>query len=216
MKQQAIEFIKENKIIVIVRGVAKDSLLKTAEAMYEGGIRLLEITYDAKGVMKNEETAEMISLLDNHFKGDMLIGAGTVLTPEQVRLTKEAGGKYIISPDTFTDVIKETVKEGLISMPGAMTPSEAQSAFREGADFVKLFPIDNLGISYAKAIMAPLSHIPFLAVGGVDENNIKDYLKIGISGFGIGSNIVKKDLISAGKFSEITELAKKYVNAIKE
>ena len=118
MKQQAIEFIKENKIIVIVRGVAKDSLLKTAEAMYEGGIRLLEITYDAKGVTKNEETAEMISLLDNHFKGDMLIGAGTVLTPEQVRLTKEAGGKYIISPDTFTDVIKETVKEGLISMPG--------------------------------------------------------------------------------------------------
>ena len=97
-----------------------------------------------------------------------------------------------------------------------MTPSEAQSAFREGADFVKLFPIDNLGISYAKAIMAPLSHIPFLAVGGVDENNIKDYLKIGLSGFGIGSNIVKKDLISAGKFSEITELAKKYVNAIKE
>ena len=216
MKQKAIEFIKDNKIIVIVRGVAKDSLLKTAEAMYEGGIRLIEITYDAKGIVKNEETAEMISLLDNHFKGDMLIGAGTVLTPEQVRLTKEAGGKYIISPDTFTDVIKETVKEGLISMPGAMTPSEAQAAFREGADFVKLFPIDNLGISYAKAIMAPLSHIPFLAVGGVDENNIKDYLNIGISGFGIGSSIVKKDLISAGKFNEITELAKKYVNAIKE
>lgn len=216
MKQKTIEFVKDNKIIVIVRGVAKDKLLKTAEAMYDGGIRLIEITYDAKNIIPKEETAEMISILDNHFKGEMLIGAGTVLTPEQVRLTKQAGGKYIISPDTYSEVIAETVKEGLVSMPGAMTPSEAQTAYRNGADFVKLFPIQNLGISYAKAIMAPLSHIPFLAVGGVDENNIKDYLKIGVSGFGIGSGVVRKDLIEAGKFDEITLLAKKYVDAIKE
>lgn len=216
MRDNTIQFVKDHKIIVIVRGISEDKLLPTAEAMYKGGIRLIEITYDAKGHIPNEKTAEMIHLLDSHFNGDMLIGAGTVLTSEQVLLTKQAGGKYIISPDTFPDVIKQTVKEGLVSMPGAMTPSEAQTAYRSGADFVKLFPIGNLGISYVKAIMAPLSHIPFLAVGGVNENNIKDYLNIGVSGFGIGANIVKKDLIESGRFDEIAALAKKYVDSVRD
>ena len=130
MKQKTIEFIKENKIIVIVRGLAENKLLSTAEAMFKGGIRLIELTYDAKGITPPEKTAEMIALLNNHFKDEMLIGAGTVLTPEQVKLTAEAGGKYIISPDTFPEVIKETINEGLVSMPGAMTPSEAQAAYR--------------------------------------------------------------------------------------
>jgi 2-dehydro-3-deoxyphosphogluconate aldolase/(4S)-4-hydroxy-2-oxoglutarate aldolase len=100
-------------------------------------------------------------------------------------------------------------------MPGALTPSEIQSAHRAGADFIKLFPIDNLGVSYLKAVKAPLSHIKFLAVGGVDENNMSTYLKAGVCGFGIGSNIVKKDLIEKGDFDAITKLAKKYVSIVK-
>lgn len=99
-------------------------------------------------------------------------------------------------------------------MPGALTPTEAMTAHRAGADFVKLFPILDLGPSYVKAVRAPLSGIEFLAVGGVDLTNIKDFLKVGVSGFGIGSGIVKNDLVKAGKYDEITAMAKEYVAAV--
>lgn len=212
---ELIKKIEEEKIIVIVRGVKKENLIPLATAMYNGGIKLLELTYSANGSVSDEETAENIRILSEHFAGKMDIGAGTVLTEKQVELTKKAGGKFIISPDTYDKVIKKTKELGLVSMPGALTPSEIQSAHRAGADFIKLFPIDNLGVSYLKAVKAPLSHVKFLAVGGVDENNMSAYLKAGVCGFGIGSNIVKKDLIEKGDFDAITKLAKKYVSIVK-
>lgn len=212
---ELIKKIEEEKIIVIVRGVKKENLIPLATAMYNGGIKLLELTYSANGSISDEETAENIRILSEHFAGKMDIGAGTVLTEKQVELTKKAGGKFIISPDSYDKVIKKTKELGLVSMPGALTPSEIQSAHRAGADFIKLFPIDNFGVSYLKAVKAPLSHIKFLAVGGVDENNMSTYLKAGVCGFGIGSNIVKKDLIEKGDFDAITKLAKKYVSVVK-
>ena len=215
MKNQTIQAIENEKLIVIVRGVARDKLIPFAEAVYAGGVRLLEITYSADGSISDEETADRIAMLAKHFEGRMLIGAGTVLTEKQVELTHAAGGKYIISPDTSVDVIKKTCELGLVSMPGALTPTEIQTAHRAGADFVKLFPIGNLGTGYVKAVKAPLSHVKMLAVGGVDLSNIEDYKKIGISGFGIGTSIVNKALINEGKFDEITKLAEKYVAAIK-
>lgn len=145
----------------------------------------------------------------------MYIGAGTVLTEKQAELTKSAGGRFIISPDTNPNVIKKTKELGMVSIPGALTLSEIQLAHRSGADFVKLFPITNMGVDYVKAVKAPLSHISFLAVGGVNENNIADYMKAGVCGFGIGSNIVSKKLISENNFEAITESAKQYVSAVK-
>lgn len=216
MRDKILEAIEKNKIIVIVRGVAKDKLIPLAEAMYNGGIRLLELTFSANGKVSDEETAENIKMLTNHFEGRMLIGAGTVLTEKQVALVKEAGGKYIISPDTNPAVIKKTVELGLVSMPGALTPTEVQAAHLAGADFVKLFPVSSLGPSYVKAIKAPLSHIKLLAVGGIDETNMIDYLKAGVSGFGVGSNITDKRLIDSDEFGKITELAKKYTSALGE
>ena len=207
--------IDNEKIIVIVRGVKKEHLVPLAEAMYQGGIKLLEVTYSANGSISDEETAENIRILAEHFEGKMAIGAGTVLTEKQVELTKKAGGKFIISPDSYDKVIKKSIELDLVSIPGALTPTEIQSASRLGADYVKLFPITNLGVSYFKAVKAPLSHVKFLAVGGVDESNMAEYLKAGISGFGIGSNIVDKKLIENGEFDKITELAKKYVSVVK-
>lgn len=214
MREQVIESIKNEKLIVIARGVAKEKLIPLAEAMYAGGVRLLEITYSADGSTPDKETAENIKMLAEHFKGRMFIGAGTVITEKQVELTKAAGGQFIISPDTYEDVIKKTRELGMVSIPGALTPSEIQSAHRFGADFIKLFPITTMGAEYVKAIKAPLSHINFLAVGGIDESNIPEYLKTGICGFGIGSNIVSKKLIDVEDYEGITELAKKYTKAV--
>ena len=126
--QNTIREIENNKIIVIVRGVKKDDLIPFAEAIYEGGIRLMECTYDATGKVSDEETAAGIEMLAKHFEGRMFIGAGTVLTEKQVKLTAKAGGKFIISPDSNEKVIKKTRRLGLVSIPGALTPTDIASA----------------------------------------------------------------------------------------
>lgn len=215
-KNELIERIEREKLIVIVRGIENKYLIPMAEAMYAGGVRLLEVTYTADGSIPAEETALGIGRLKEHFGDHMSIGAGTVLTREQVELTAIAGGEFIISPDVSPEVIAETVKRELVSIPGALTPTEAQIAHRAGADFVKLFPVTSLGPAYVKAIRAPLSHIRFLAVGGIDEHNMKDYLRAGICGFGIGSNIVKKDLIEAGDFQAVTALTRDFLASLRE
>jgi len=215
MREKVIEKIEKEKIIAIVRGVESEKLIPFAEAVYAGGIRLLEITYSADGSVSDEETAKNIQKLSEQFDGRMYIGAGTVLKEKQVELTKSAGGRFIISPDTYPEVIRKTRELDMVSIPGALTPSEIQSAHRAGADFVKVFPVTNIGIEYLKAVKAPLSHIKLIAVGGINEKNMSDYIDAGICGFGIGSNIVNKKMIEEENFEEITNLAKKYTAVIK-
>lgn len=210
-----IQTIEREKLVVIVRGVESEKLIPLAEAMYAGGVRLLEVTYSANGKISDEETAKNIEILSKQFEGRMYIGAGTVLTEKQVELTYQADGKFIISPDVCEEVIKKTKALGMASMPGALTPTEIQTAHRAGADFVKLFPITNFGTGYVKAVKAPLSHIKFLAVGGIDENNMSEYLKAGVSGFGVGSNIIDKKMLAENDWAGITRLAEKYVNVLK-
>ena len=213
-REAIISELEREKIIVIVRGYTGETLLKLAEAMYAGGVRFMEVTYDHGGTFSMEDTARDIAMLVRHFEGRMHIGAGTVLTTDEVEATYKAGGEYIISPNVNTTVIKRTRELGMLSMPGAFTPSEAQTAHESGADFVKLFPVDALGPSYVKAIKAPLCHIKMLAVGGVNEKNLGAYLAAGASGFGIGSNIVNKKMIAEGNFEGITTLAKTFLASL--
>ncbi len=216
MKDQIIEAIGKHKIIAIIRGVPKEKLIPLAQALYDGGIRLMEITYSADGKVSDQDTAGAIGELAAKFKGKMYIGSGTVLTAQQVRLTAEAGGQFIISPNTDEEVIKESNRLGLVSIPGALTPTEIAFAHKSGADFVKVFPVTSLGPEYIKAVSAPLSHIKLLAVGGIHTGNMKEYLSCGIRGFGIGSNITDKKMIRENDWNGITELAKKYVAEVSD
>ena len=134
---------------------------------------------------------------------------------ELVELAASAGAKYIISPDTNIDVIKRTRELGLVSMPGALTPTEILTAYNNGADFVKLFPIANLGPAYVKAVRAPISHVPMMAVGGVNETNLREYLDLGMCGAGIGGNLVNKKWVENGEFEKITEVARTMVSIAK-
>ena len=215
MCKATIKRIEDEKVIVIVRGVDKKDILELAEAMYAGGIRLIECTYDARGITPDEETAQKIALLAEHFGDRMDVGAGTVLKPSQVALTAQAGGKFIISPDTNPEIIKKTKELGLVSIPGALTPTEVVTAHNAGADFVKLFPVGTFGSTYIKDIAAPLSHVKLLAVGGVNDENMGEYLAAGACGIGIGSAVVNKKLIESRNFAAITEMAKKYTDKLK-
>jgi len=208
--------IMNSKIIAIIRSVTKFNLLNTADALYKGGVRLIEVTFNQASASGTTDTAEAIELLNCEYEDKMCIGAGTVMNLEQLRAAVDAGAKYIISPNTNIELIKKTVELGVVSIPGAYTPSEIASAYDAGANFVKIFPAGQLGPKYIKAIRAPINHIPLIAVGNINENNINDFLQVGVAGFGIGSNIVNKKLINEGRFDELTKLAEIYTKKIKE
>lgn len=214
MRSRIIDAVNEHKIVAIVRGVPREKLVPLAEALYRGGIRLLEITYSADGRVSDTDTAESIAELVNAVGDRMYIGAGTVLTEEQVRLTAEAGGSFIISPNVDVDVIVKTRELGLVSMPGALTPTEICQAHKYGADFVKLFPVSDLGVGYVKAVKAPLSHIRLLAVGGITDGNMKEYIDAGVCGFGIGSSITDKKMIESCDWQGLSAVAEKYVAVV--
>ena len=216
MKETVIRAVEKYKLVAILRGVPEEKLTRVAQALYDGGVRLLEITYSPDGSVSDEETARCIGLLVKEFAGRMYIGAGTVLTREQVRLTKEAGGLFIISPNVDEAVIRETCALGLVAMPGALTPTEICNAHSFGADFVKLFPAGDMGVGYVKSVKAPLSHIKMLAVGGINEKTIASYLRTGVCGFGIGSNIVSKKMVDENDYQGITALAREFVAAIEK
>ena len=215
MRQYTIEQIQQEKVIAIVRGAVAQQCMKIAQALYDGGIRLMEITYNQKEPESFQATADTIGSLAREFEGRMLIGAGTVTTPELVDLTADAGGKFIISPDCYPDVIRRTLERNMVSIPGAMTPTEIMTASRCGADFVKLFPAAQLGIPYVKAVTAPISHVKLLAVGGINEQNITDYLSAGLWGAGIGGNLANRKWIEAGEYHRITETAQNIVSQVK-
>jgi 2-dehydro-3-deoxyphosphogluconate aldolase/(4S)-4-hydroxy-2-oxoglutarate aldolase len=212
-RQEIIAQVEKSKIIVIMRGMTTEQLINTVEAMYKGGIRLVEVTFDQSKKIPDEQTAENIRILTEKFEGRVLVGAGTVMSVEQVELAHKAGAKYIISPDAYEPVIKRTVELGMVSMPGIFTPTEAANAHRAGADFVKLFPNSEMKVSYLKCLVVPLSHIKFLAVGGVNADTIKTYLDAGAAGVGVATSIVNKQLIAEGKYDEITKLALAHTQA---
>ena len=206
-----LQQIQEKKIIAIIRGVSSKDILETAKALIAGGIRLMEITFDHTSEAGMRNTLECFDTLTRELEGEILMGAGTVMSVEEVELACAHGAKYIISPNVDEAVILRTKELGLVSMPGALTPSEVVQAKNYGADIVKLFPAGDLGIGYIKSVRAPLAHISMAAVGGVNENNIGDFAKVGVDGFGIGSNLVSAKVVAAGDFARITETAKKLV-----
>ncbi len=215
-RETLLQKIEKEKIIAIIRGVKKEKLLSLAEALYKGGIRLMEITYSTDKSVSDADTASLIAYMVSCFGDKMSIGAGTVLTEKQVELTREAGGEFIISPDAYEPVIRRTRELGMVSIPGAITPTEVAAAMRAGADFVKLFPIAKLGgASYVKAIAAPLSGVKFLAVGGINDQNMTEYLQAGVKGFGVGANIVDKKRVEDNDYDGVAELAKRYVAALR-
>lgn len=204
------EFIVENKVIVICRKVYGDSLLRLAEALYDGGVKMIEVTFDQADPDCTEKTTGAMRMLQERFRGAMRFGAGTVLTTEQVDAACEAGGEYMISPNTNLQVIARTKELGLVSIPGTMTPTEILTAHDAGADFVKLFPASYLGMSYVKDITAPISHVKLLATGGVNETNFGGYLDAGFVGAGVSSRLADRKLIAAGNFEEITARARAF------
>lgn len=210
---EVVEFIKENKMIAILRGVAVEKIGRVAKALYEGGVKCIEVTFNQSG--DPEDTVKGIEAIINLGIEDLYVGAGTVMSVEQVDLAYKAGAKYIISPNLDEDVIKHTKELGLVSMPGCLTPSEIAKAYKLGADIVKVFPAGILGAGYIKQVKAPLSNIPLAAVGGVKLDNIKEFVDAGINCFGISKYILDYDAIEKDDYVAVAAKAKSFMDLIK-
>lgn len=206
MVPDAVSTILESKVIAIVRGL-DGGYEPLAQAMYDGGIRAIELTFNQKDPTQHTKTTDGIRKIRELMGDKMLVGAGTVTSVELAEMAYEAGAQFIVSPDTDPDVIRRTKELGMVSMPGALTPSEIKQAHKAGADFVKVFPVGNLGSGYIKAVRGPLNHIRMLAVGGVSEKNVAEFIKAGCVGVGVGGNLVNKDWIANGEFDKIRALA---------
>lgn len=205
---ELLSLLGRDKLIAICRGAEGESLLSLAAAIRDGGIRFIEVTFQ-------QERDDCADLARRNIKAlcgmpGIIPGAGTVLSPDQVRAAYEAGAKYIVSPNTDPAVIAETKRLGLISIPGALTPSEIMAAHNAGADLVKLFPTAVMGLKYFKDLRAPLSHIGLVVTAGITPDNLGDYLKAGAFAAGISSPLCDKELIAAGDFAEITRRARAF------
>jgi 2-dehydro-3-deoxyphosphogluconate aldolase/(4S)-4-hydroxy-2-oxoglutarate aldolase len=216
MDNQTMKYLLAEKIVSIVRGVPEQSMDAVVQALYEGGIRCVEFTFEYSNREKLSETLRVIKKVSGAYRGKMLVGAGTVLTPEEADDAVDAGAAYIVSPNTDTAVIRQTKNRGAVSVPGALTPSEITAAHRAGADIVKLFPAAAMGVEYIKSIRGPLAHIPIMATGGITVENISLFLHAGCVGLGIGGNLVNLAQIKAGNFAYIRQEAQKYVRAARQ
>lgn len=194
---------RRHRILAVLRGVTPDSIIETCEALYEGGIRFVEVT------MNSPDPLTSIKLAARRFEGsDLHLGAGTVLAPDEAADVSRAGGTYIVSPNADPAVIRKTKDLGMISIPGFLTPTEGFMAASAGADFLKCFPVNVLGPGYLKSLKAVLS-APILAVGGVNLENISSYLEVAV-GVALGAN-----LYSPGKPAEqLRRDASLYVAAV--
>jgi 2-dehydro-3-deoxyphosphogluconate aldolase/(4S)-4-hydroxy-2-oxoglutarate aldolase len=197
-----LEQLSKDKIIVIVRGITLEQADHLAEALLQGGIRFIEVTMNTEGAL------EIISRWKHRFGSELRIGAGTVLDQEMAKNALAAGAEYLISPIMDEEMIRLGIEQGAEVFPGTMTPTEMVKAVRAGAKLVKVFPTGVLGHSYIKELQGPLGHIPMMASGGVNLENIDKFIDAGCFALGMGSSLVQLDLIRAGKYSLITKNAK--------
>lgn len=199
--------IFEHKIVAILRGMPPAEITNIANALYNGGIRLLEIT------LNSENTLPAIEQLNHEFKNKMLIGAGTVIDEKDANNAIAAGAAFLISPSLDTQVIKAAKDAGIVSIPGAFTPTEIVAAHKNGADIIKIFPC--LNADYVKNILAPLNFIKVMPTGGIDASNIQTFAKTGAVAFGIGSALVSsKATVNKAYLETITAKAKQLVAAL--
>ncbi|MCM3767627.1 bifunctional 4-hydroxy-2-oxoglutarate aldolase/2-dehydro-3-deoxy-phosphogluconate aldolase [Neobacillus niacini] len=202
-----IEFLKKHPIVAVIRGATPDNIVPIANALNKGGVKVLEITAETPKVM------EMIEKVADELSDEVLVGAGTVLDPETARAAILAGSKFIVSPSLNVETIKMTKRYGVVSIPGALTPTEILTAYEHGADMIKVFPVNAFGPSYIKNIQGPFPHVPLMVTGGIDTSNVKDYLNGGAIAVGVGSNLVNpKKLHHEEDFLALTQRAIEYTN----
>ena len=208
-KAAVVARIKAEGAVAVIRTDSAERALAIADAVIAGGFRAIEITYSFAAA------AEAIAMLDKENENDLLIGAGTILIPEQVREAVEAGARFLVSPCVLPEVIDAARELEVAMLPGAFTPTEIYNAWSLGADIVKIFPAIRFGPEYLKAIRGPLPHIPIMPTSGVDTSNVADWFRAGAVAVGAVSSVLDPELIEKEDWDALTKRAREFVQAVR-
>jgi 2-dehydro-3-deoxyphosphogluconate aldolase/(4S)-4-hydroxy-2-oxoglutarate aldolase len=203
--------IMEIGVLPVVRASSSHEAKLAVEAVYEGGIPVVEITMTVPGAV------EIIRELAKARGSDVLIGAGTVLDAAAARRCLDAGAQFIVSPGLDLPTLELVLAEGKVMMPGALSPTEVITAWKAGADFVKVYPCGSVGgAKYIKALKGPLPQIPLVPTGGVNLETAADFILAGSEALGVGGELVQTAALKAGKPEVIAEAARKFVEIVQQ
>lgn len=208
-KEQNLQYIVDCGVIAVVRLDSADQLVRSAEAIREGGVKVIEFT------LTTPNAIEMIREASKTLPADVLLGAGTVLDPESARAAILAGAQFTVSPSLNPKVIEMCHRYSKVVIPGALTPTEILTAWECGADIVKVFPATLGGPQYFKDLAGPFPQIRLLPTGGVNLENTGAFIKAGAVAVAAGSNLVDRKAVKEGRFDVLTATARKYVEAVK-
>jgi 2-dehydro-3-deoxyphosphogluconate aldolase/(4S)-4-hydroxy-2-oxoglutarate aldolase len=205
-----LQEIKDSGVVAIIRGATIDNIIPISKALREGGVKTLEITVETPNVLYVIEKAS--TELDG-----VIVGAGTVLDPETARAAILSGAKFVFSPTVNTETIRMTKRYGVISISGALTPTEILTAYEHGSDVIKVFPANVFGPTYLKDVHGPLPHIPLMPTGGINLSNTADYIKAGGVAVGLGSSLVNTKLeMNEKTLADLTAKSKEFVNEVQK
>jgi 2-dehydro-3-deoxyphosphogluconate aldolase/(4S)-4-hydroxy-2-oxoglutarate aldolase len=208
-KVEVLEKVKELGLLAVIRGPSPELTVKMVDALVAGGVLGIEITYSTP----NAE--EVVQTLASQYGDRILLGMGTLTKPEQAARAKQAGAHFLVSPICEPTLVKSMVASGLLTMAGALTPTEVVQAYNLGTDVVKIFPGSLGGPAYVKALKGPFPYIPMMPTGGVSAGNVAEWFKAGVVAVGAGSELCPPQLAREGKFDEITKLAAEFVRVVK-
>lgn len=209
-REHDLKRVTDSGIVAVVRFADPGPLVEVVRALAEGGVTVAEVTFTVPNAI------DVIREAKRQLGDRVLLGAGTVLDPETARAAFLAGAEFVVAPSLNLDVIRLCRRYDKLVMPGAFTPTEIVTAWEAGADVVKVFPADVVGPAFFKAMRGPLPQVKLMPTGGVDLTTAAEFLKAGAVCLGVGSQLVDPKLVAAGDFARITQLAKQYVEIVKQ
>jgi 2-dehydro-3-deoxyphosphogluconate aldolase / (4S)-4-hydroxy-2-oxoglutarate aldolase len=207
-KQSTLNKLQDLGLIAVIRGPSPELTVKMVSALIEGGVLGIEITYSTPNA------AEVVRSLDKQFGEKIVLGMGTLTEVAQVEEATSAGARFLVSPVSEPTLGRAMVASGLPVMIGAFTPTEVLQAYKMGSDVVKIFPGSLGGPAYLKALKGPFPYIPMMPTGGVSAANVADWFAAGVFGVGAGSELCPPNLAKEGRFDEITQKAREFVQAV--
>jgi 2-dehydro-3-deoxyphosphogluconate aldolase/(4S)-4-hydroxy-2-oxoglutarate aldolase len=207
---KAIQKILEVGLIPVVRASSAEEALTIAEAIKAGGLSILDITMTVPGAIK------VIEAVAGRYGKEVLLGAGTVLDPVTARTAILAGAEFIVTPALNLETVKLCKRYSKVVIPGTLTPTEVLTAWEAGADFIKVFPCDNVGgPKYIKALKGPFPQIELIPTGGVNLNTAADFISAGSAALAVGSELVDKAAVSSGNLEKVKQNASRFLEIIR-
>jgi len=209
MSETTQQIIERVGLIPVLRAKSVAQSRAVVDAMVAGGITIVEVTMTVPGAI------DLLKELKKAYGSELLLGSGTVTTADQAQATIDAGAEFVVSPSLHPEVISRTKANKKISCPGALTPTEAITAWNSGADYVKIFPCSAVGgASYLKSLLAPFPHLKLIPTGGVTLQTAESFIKAGARALGVGSDLVNLAAVDAGHAETITEAARAYLKVL--